>query len=573
MDEQKNLIIAVAAAMAILLGFHYFYEKPMQKQAIEKQQAQQLAQAEKKDAPIASKAVTGEDDKKEVERGVAVKTDNRVAINTKTLHGSINLKGGYIDDLTLAQYKEDIDPDAPEVVLLSPKNTKDAYFSFFSWKVVDASKVVELPTEASLWSLVSQKTEGVNTVYHLQWKNTSGLIFNRYITLDDLYMFTIKDEVTNQSNDPISLTHYGKILRKGTPEVSGNYILHEGPLGILNGKLQEYDYKKLQKTNVITEKTTGGWAGITDKYWLVSALAPQEETVQISYNCDLLSSTNPVYSVHFDKPALAIEAGKSVSSTFHFFAGAKVLSALDRYEESLKIKNFDLAVDFGWFYFLTKPLFYFIDWIKGIVGNFGLSILVLTVIVRLLFFPLANKSFKSMARMRRLQPKMEAIKKRFEHDKMRMNQELMGLYQKEKVNPMGGCLPMLIQAPVFFCLYKVLFVSIEMRHAPFYGWINDLSAPDPTNLFNLFGLIPWEAPSFLHIGLLPLLMGGTMILQQRLNPQPTDPIQAKMFMLMPIAFTFLFASFPAGLVIYWAWSNILSIAQQATLIKMEERRI
>ena len=362
----------------------------------------------------------------------------------------------------------------------------------------------------------------------------------------------------NNGSEEIKLQPFGRVTRVGTPQTSGYYILHEGAIGVVEDRLKEFDYSKLTKEKEVIQASKGGWVGFTDKYWLVALVPDQNLSVQTRFS----GTEAEMYRAEINNGEHILKPGTSLDYKQHLFSGAKVLRLLDAYEEKQGFKRFDLAVDFGWFYFVTKPLFYVLEFLHQLLGNLGVAILILTVFVKILFYPLANKSFNSMARMKIMQPQMEKIKQKYANDKMRMNQELMELYKREKINPMSGCLPMLIQAPIFFCLYKVFFVTIEMRHAPFFGWIHDLSAPDPTSFFNLFGLLPWDAPSFLVIGALPLLMGATMILQQRLNPQPVDATQAKIMLIMPLMFTYLFASFPAGLVIYWAWSNILSIAQQ-----------
>jgi YidC/Oxa1 family membrane protein insertase len=400
----------------------------------------------------------------------------------------------------------------------------------------------------------------------LTWDNGEGLIFKRTFAVDEHYMFTMRQSVESKRDEAVSLMPYGLITRFGTPPTSGFFILYEGPLGVFNGTLEEVSYKDLQEKGVITHHTTGGWIGITDKYWL-SALAPdQEQPITARFVFQRAAGTNQ-YQVDYVGAQQSLVPGGVIESETRLFAGAKVVTLIDRYEAKYGIKRFDLAIDWGWFYFLTRPVFYALNWLHGLVGNFGIAILLLTVAIKLVFFPLANKSYKAMSQMRKLQPEMQKLRERFADDKMRLNQEMMALYKREKVNPASGCLPIIIQIPVFFALYKVLFVTIEMRHAPFYGWIRDLSAPDPTSVFNAFGLIPWSPPEFLMIGAWPLIMGVTMWMQQKLNPQPPDPIQAKLFMILPVVFTFMLAHFPAGLVIYWTWNNLLSILQQWVIMK------
>jgi YidC/Oxa1 family membrane protein insertase len=378
-------------------------------------------------------------------------------------------------------------------------------------------------------------------------------------------MITATQKVTNSKGKAVGLFPYGLIARSGTPNTLGFYILHEGPLGVFDGTLREEDYDDLQETRKVELSSTGGWIGITDKYWL-AALVPDQNSESTYRFVHSLKNKDDRYQVDYLGQETRLEPGQKIETVNHLFAGAKEVRRLDSYSEQYGIKNFDLAVDFGWFYFLTKPFFYAISWLYTYLGNFGLAIIAFTVFVKAVFFPLANKSYKSMAKMRELTPKMMAMREQFGDDKMRLNQEMMALYKQEKVNPASGCLPILVQIPVFFALYKVLFVNIEMRHAPFYGWIKDLSVADPTSIFNVFGLIPYTPPEFMMIGAWPVLMGLTMWLQQRLNPQPTDPVQAKVFMFLPLFFTFLLGTFPAGLVIYWTWNNLLSIAQQRLIM-------
>ena len=420
----------------------------------------------------------------------------------------------------------------------------------------------------TLWT-ASSSTLSPERPVTLSWNNGQGLIFKRTYAIDENYMFTVTQAVENTTGKPVTLHPYALMSRHGTPEVTGFYILHEGLLGVFDETLQEVDYDDMQENNSVQNVTTGGWLGITDKYWLV-ALVPNQKTpstTRFTYRND---AGLEKYQADFLGTPVTIAAGASGQSVSHLFTGAKEVTLLDNYETDLGVARFDLAIDFGWFYFLTKPIFYTLIFINEHVGNFGVAILLLTVLIKLLFFPLANKSYVSMSKMKKLQPEMIKLRERYGEDKTKLNQEMMALYKREKANPASGCLPMLVQIPVFFSLYKVLFVTIEMRHAPFFGWIQDLSAPDPTNLFNLFGLIPWDPttilPDAMWIGVWPLFMGITMFLQQKLNPQPADPVQAKIFLFLPIMFTFLLARFPAGLVIYWAWNNLLSIIQQKVIM-------
>jgi YidC/Oxa1 family membrane protein insertase len=403
----------------------------------------------------------------------------------------------------------------------------------------------------------------------LSWDNGAGLVFEQRIELDNDYVFTVTQRVRNAGDADITLAPYGLVSRTGQPDILDFYILHEGLLGVINDTLQEIDYSDLVEGGPKRFETTGGWLGITDKYWLAAVIPDQKSHVRVSFN-SAKAGTVDKFQADFLMDGRVVPKGGVIEVTNRLFAGAKQVPLLDAYESKLGIPRFDLAVDFGWFYFLTKPIFYALLWFEKYLGNVGLAILALTVAIKLLFFPLANKSYKAMSKMKALQPKMQALKDRYGEDRQRMNQELMALYKKEGVNPAAGCLPMVIQIPVFFALYKVLFVTIEMRHAPFYGWIHDLSAKDPLGMLQLFGLVQWNVPPILdviNIGIWPLIMGATMFFQMKLNPQPTDPIQAKIFMFMPLMFTFILAPFPAGLVIYWAWNNVLSMAQQWLIMR------
>lgn len=557
MNDQKNFIIVIALSVAILFGFQYFLPSTPQKAEPEQgRQATQAIPTPQGTSPAAVSPLTREE---------ALKAQpHRLAINSGTVTGSINLEGALFDDLTLTKYRETVDPRSPQIVLLSPPTTTQAYFARFGW----TSPQGALPTEKTLWE-TNGLTLTPQTPVTLHWDNGQGLLFQQLISIDENYMFTVVQKVTNKGTVPFSLTPQGVLTRHGEPKSAGFFILHEGPVGVFNGKLNDPNYADIAKTGVLQNPKASGWFGLTDKYWLTALIPDPTVAITSSYTYQG-TAENALISAIYQRDPLTLEPGKSIEVTDHFFAGAKVLNLLDSYEPILGINHFDLAVDFGWFYFLTKPIFYALDFLKNLLGNFGLAILALTVIIKLIFFPLANKSYTSMGKMKALQPEIEKVRERYADDRLKMNEKVMELYKKEKVNPMAGCLPMIIQIPVFFALYKVLFVSIEMRQAPFYGWIHDLSAPDPTTVFNLFGLIPWDPPSFLMIGAWPLIMGGTMLLQQKLSPPPADPTQAKMFLLMPIFFTYLLAQFPAGLVIYWAWNNTLSIAQQWFIMRRSE---
>ncbi len=464
----------------------------------------------------------------------------------------------------MKNYRVSLDEESENVRLFNRVSSQSPYFSEFGW--VSQASDQPMPSAKTVWTLLDSELTPQKPA-RLSWDNGNGLTFLRTIRLNDDYLITINDTITSNLDTSISLNPYGLVRRTGTPATQGMWILHEGLLGVFDNTLKEWTYSELQDDNQAgfnyDSEEQGGWAGITDKYWLSAIMPQQSETVKFSMRA--LPGSEDRYQADFLGKAIIVPAGGEVNWSGYLFAGAKKVDLLDKYEEELGVSHFDLAIDFGWFYFLTKPFFYAITYFNGLLGNFGLAIIAFTILVRLVLFPLANKSYRSMGKMRELAPKIQQLRESAGDDRTKMNQEMMALYKKEKVNPAAGCLPILLQIPVFFALYKVLYVSIEMRHAPFYGWISDLSAIDPTSLFNLFGLLPYSVdflPSFLSIGLWPVLMGITMSLQMRLNPPPPDPIQAKIFQYMPIFFTFLLATFPAGLVIYWTWNNLLSILQQ-----------
>jgi YidC/Oxa1 family membrane protein insertase len=567
MPEQRNLILAIVLSVTIIIAFQYLYELPRIKEA-QRQQPQHTEQmtesAPEQAAPgVVTPAPPGAPVSPEVARTQALATTERVAIENGSVEGSLALTGGRIDNLVLSHYRQTTAPDSPNVRLLNPAGGPNAYFAEFGWVPVDQTTAV--PGRDATWQADGEAIRPDRPVT-LTWDNSEGLRFVRTVAVDEHYMFTVTQRVENTGDEAVSLHPYGLISRWGTPDTLGFYILHEGPIGVLGGTLEEIDYDDLREEGPIELPSKGGWMGITDKYWLTS-LVPEQDSELVANFRHYLADGEDRYQVDYLRPAMTIDPGQSVEVTDRFFAGAKEVELLDAYGEEYGIPLFDRAVDFGWFYFLTKPIFHILHLFYQVIGNYGVAILLLTLLVKLLFYPLANKSYRAMSKMKKLQPEMMRLREQYGDDKMRMNQELMALYKKEQVNPMSGCLPIVVQIPVFFALYKVLFVSIEMRQAPFFGWIRDLSAPDPTSMFNLFGLVPWDPPSFLMIGIWPLVMGATMLLQTKLNPQPADPVQAKVMMFLPVMFIFLFATFPAGLVIYWTWNNVLSIAQQWVIMK------
>lgn len=552
MGDQKTLLLAIVASLAILLSFQFLFpseEKKISKEKTEYQDSVTPIPEQKKKIPIPRKEI--------------INQTSRLNINNQFVAGSLALTGARIDDIILKKYYENLEKDSENIKLFSPKGSNNPYFAEHGW-VSNAKEKFKLPNSRSIWISNADTITPENSIT-LTWDNQEGIIFKRTISIDNEYMFTIKQTVINNTPNDLILYPYGLISRSGMPETSGLYILHEGPIGVFNDRLTEIDYDDLEEDNKISEKTDNGWLGITDKYWL-AALVPEKETGFEGYFQSFLDGNTVNYQASYLGPSIVISGNAENQYTSKMYVGAKEVVILDKHEKS-GIPMFDRAVDFGWFYAITKPLFYLLNFFSKTFGNVGLAIIALTICIRIVLFPLANKSFKSMSKMKVLQPKMMEIRERYSDDKVRMQKEVMELYKREKANPLAGCLPILLQIPVFFALYKVLSVTIEMRHAPFYGWIKDLSAPDPYSIFNLFGLIPIDLPSFLMIGIWPLLMGATMILQFKLNPTPPDPMQAKIMGMLPYIFIFLFARFAAGLVIYWTCNNILSIAQQWIIIK------
>ena len=559
--ETRNLVAAISLSMAVLIGYQLLFVEP--KKDIAQKENIVKESDDSANIPIPQNFDNGIVASDNTEPKSSNKPVPRISMISKEVSGSISLKGARIDDITLTQYKETLEPESELIKLLLKSNGDSPYFIEFGWSSPDGIKV---PNGKSLWKSSSNILSPDKNIT-LKWDNGENITFYQDISVDDSFMITVNQRVENNSNNSVTLYPYGLIRRAGEPKTIDFFVLHEGPLGVFDGTLSEKSYGDLTEAGKkginIKPSETGGWIGLTDKYWLTALLPDQNEKYNFTYR--KLNSNGGQYQTDFLGKAVTIPSNSKGEFLSRTFAGAKRLALFDDYEERFNIKHFDLAIDFGWFYFLTKPFFYALSWANDYLGNFGLAILAITVIVKLLFFPLANKSYKSMAKMRILTPQIQKLRERVGDDRQKLNQEMMNLYKKEKVNPAAGCLPILVQIPVFFALYKVLFVSIEMRQTPFFGWIEDLSVQDPTSIFNLFGLLPYSTsilPDFLNIGIWPLLMGVTMFLQQRLNPTPPDPIQAKIFAWMPVAFTFLLATFPAGLVIYWTWNNLLSICQQ-----------
>ena len=569
MKEQGNLLLAIVLSLLILLGFQYFFESPkMEKEVEKKKQLKQTEDSLKNNLANLEDEVVGY-----LELDDALNKDERIKIDAPRLQGSISLKGLKIDDLTFKDYKETLDEDDKLVTLFKPSSTKGGYFSNFGWIKASSDENFDLPNDQTVWSTNSKKITNKKSAT-FSWTNNQGIQFEQEILVDENFMFTIKQKIINNSNKDISLIPVGKISRTDTPETLGFFILHEGPIGVVDNVLEEIDYKDLKKNiGPIEYNSKGGWFGITDKYWLATIIPDQSSNVIARYQF-YTKNNKEKYQVDFKGGIVEIPSNKSITIKSLLYAGAKEIKLLDKYEKEYSIPRLDFAIDFGWYYFLTKPFLYILIFFKNISGNFGVSIILLTLLIKLIFFPLANKSYVAMQKMKELQPQLLRIKETYKNDKVKLNQEMMALYKREKVNPAAGCLPILIQIPVFFALYKILFVSLEMRHAPFYLWIQDLSVADPTSILNLFGLLPYDPnflPKMVNIGIWPLIMGISMWIQQKLNPQPTDPMQAKIFKFLPIFFTFILAPFPSGLVVYWTANNVLSMAQQL-LIKQRMKK-
>jgi YidC/Oxa1 family membrane protein insertase len=571
--DQKNLILAIALSLAILLGWQMLVEQPKQEQAQAERERQELAAGRDPDTigvpDLPAPDQVAQDPTQAVPRDraevIAEAEDRRIEIETRSYRGSINLTGGRFDDLTLRNYRQSVEPDSPNITLLSPRGSEDPYFAEYGWLTGNGSVTGGGQTR---WSSSANKLTSENPVV-LTARTEDGLQLTRTISVDDRYMFTIDDKIENIGTAPVNVSPFGRVTRVNTPETRGFFILHEGPIGVLDDQLHEIDYDDLEDEpdRPETFESKGGWLGFTDTYWLTALVPDQDEQLDARFLYETTSTGADLYQTDYRGTATSLAPGESLERTNRLFAGAKVFKTLEQYRDDLGIDRFELSIDFGWFFFLTKPLLNIIIFAANWLGNFGLAILAVTVIIKLFFFPLANKSYRAMSAMKALQPKMTELREKYADDKQGMQKELMALYRREKVNPVSGCLPIILQIPVFFALYKVLFISIEMRHAPFYGWVKDLSAPDPLNVFTLFGAIPWDPPTFLALGIWPILMGLTMFAQQKLNPAPADPVQARIFMLMPIIFTFFLASFPVGLVIYWTWNNLLSITQQYVIMR------
>ncbi len=556
--DNRNVFVAIALSMSVLLFWGAFFDTPPP--TVTKKVQSSIG---KEDNSLSQNQITPNINQEkivtEVSRKDSLVKDDRVIIDNENISGSISLKGAIFDDISFKNYKK-ILGEEEKVVFLNPKETKDGYYIETGWTSI--GNQVKVPTIDSLWKVKGNKILNANSSVTLEWDNNEGLIFKKKIELDEKFLFKINQEVINKTSKSVNLYPYAQITRNRKPDdVQGFYILHEGFIGVFDGELKEDGYDDVEDKK-ISRTADNGWLGITDKYWVTAIVPPKDTNFKSSFLYKDTFKANYILN-----SPVEINPSSSSINEVRLFVAAKEVNSIDSYAESEKIEKFDLTIDWGWFYFFTKPLFFVIDYLFKISGNFGIAIVLVTLAIRIIFFPLANYSFRSMAKMKALQPEMVRLKEIHKDDKVKLQQEMMALYKKEKVNPASGCLPILIQIPFFFAIYKMLFISLEMRHQPFFGWIQDLSAKDPTSIFNLFGLIPWDPPGFLIIGIWPILMGLTMYLQQKLNPAPPDPIQAKIFAFFPLFLTIILAPFPSGLVVYWTVNNILTIAQQWVIMR------
>ena len=551
----KNVLLAIVLSTAVLIGWATFFEPPIVEQQISENTIT-------KNEDLSSPSINEEGKKveNEIARNEVINNTKRINIENENIKGSISLEGGIIDDIVFKNYKRKLGGEE-NVTFLNPKSSSKEYFIETGW-ASSGNENIKLPLLDTVWQIKGNATLTPNNPITLEWDNGNNLIFTKKIELDDKFLFRITQSVKNKSNKSYQFYPYAQITKKGKPEGRQIYILHEGFLGVFGEELIEEDYDDIEKEK-FTINSSKGWLGITDKYWL-TAIVPEKGK---EFKAEFTSKNQKYRANYIIKEASILNPNSSITNKIDTFVAAKEVTVIDNYAEKLNIEKFDLAIDWGWFYFFTKPLFFVIDYFFKLTGNFGWAIVIITALVRLIFFPLANYSFKSMAKMKILQPEMLRLKELHKGDKTKLQQEMMALYKRENVNPISGCLPVLIQIPFFFAIYKMLYVTLEMRHQPFFGWIKDLSERDPTSVFNLFGLIPWDPPTFLMIGAWPILMGLSMWVQQKLNPTPPDPIQAKIFMFFPIFLTIILAPFPSGLVVYWTVNNILTIAQQWVIMR------
>jgi YidC/Oxa1 family membrane protein insertase len=545
--DSKNVIAAISLSAAVIILYSLFFQPAPE--LVKQNVAEQKKIVTNTDTPSLDK----NENFIKLSRQDALKENDRVQFENDSVVGSISLKGASIDDLTFKKYNIELNNDE-KVILLSPRNVEDGYIIESGF--VTTNKNIDVPDASTVWKILGNKRLTNNNPIKLIWSNSQNITFEKHISLDNQFLFTIKEKIINKSDKSYNFYSYGQIIRNKLPEISGFYILHEGFLSVLDDELIEEDYDDIQEKK-FTQTAQEGFVGISDKYWITSVIPQKGKEFKTTFDYK-----NKFRANYISTQGTEVGPNSSIEEKIQIIAAAKRVNIIDGYAENLKINKFDLVIDWGFMYFITKPLFFTLDYFFKLLGNYGLAIIAVTVCIRLAFFPLANFSFKSMGKMKLLAPEMARLKELHKDDKMKLQQAMMALYKKEKVNPMSGCLPILVQIPVFFAFYKILFVTLEMRHMPFYGWIKDLSDRDPTSIFNLFGLIPWDPPSFLLIGAWPIIMGITMFIQQKLNPTPPDPIQQKIFMFFPLFLTVILAPFAAGLVIYWSFNNIFTMIQQ-----------
>jgi YidC/Oxa1 family membrane protein insertase len=571
-DSSRNTVLFIVFALVILLGYQFLVIEPAAKRR-QAEMKSQTAVAGQTQTPAAGAPVAPAP--QPLTRASAKAASPRVAVETPALSGSLTLRGARIDDLYLKQYRETVAKNSPPVELFRPEGAQNAWFAEFGWT---GQNLAGLPTADTVWTVKQGGRLTPTSPVVLTYTAPQGLVFTRTVAVDDQYMFTITDTVANTGAAPVTLAPYGSVQRQGLPEthVGGSQVVHEGALGVFNDELSLKKYKAWKKAREETFSSTGGWLGVTDKYWLAALIPDQKEKIAAAFRVTPAQGVD-IYETSYVGQSQVIAPGRQISETTRLFAGAKVAPVIKGYQDTLGLPRFDSSIDWGMFWFFTRPIFWTLEQFFHLVGNFGIAILMLTVVIKLIFFPLANKSYESITKMKKVQPRVEELKARYKDDPPKMQQEMMRLYQTEKINPLSGCLPILIQIPVFYALFKVLSVTIEMRHAPFFGWIRDLSAQDPTTVLNLFGLLPWDVAAapliggfldqYVHIGIWPLIMGFSMWLQQAMNPPAPDPVQQRIFQLFPIIFTFMLAPFAAGLVIYWTWNNLLSVLQQWVIMR------
>ena len=558
--DNKNVFVAIALSMSVLLFWGAFFETP--KNQIEQKTNNQIQEkTENSITPSANQApsINQLTVEKKISRDESINNSDRIRIENENIIGSISLEGGLIDDISFKNHKQKVE-GSENIEFLNPVQTENGFYAESGWASI--GNKIKVPTKNSKWKVEGNKVLTDKSPVILKWNNNEGVIFKKKIELDEKYLFKISQEIQNNSSQSVELYPYAQITRNKVPDdIQNFYISHEGFIGVFDDELKEDDYDDIEDNKIVRE-TNEGWLGITDKYWMTVLVPEAGKNFKSTYQYNDSFKANYI----INEP-VKINANSSGVNSLRLFVAAKEVETIDAYAENQNIKKFDLVIDWGWFYFFTKPLFFVIDYLFKFSGNFGLAIVLITLAIRALFFPLANFSFRSMAKMKAVTPEMQRLKELHKDDKVKLQQEMMALYRKEKINPASGCLPVLIQIPFFFAIYKMLFISLEMRHQPFFGWIKDLSAADPTSIFNLFGLIPWDPPSFMIIGIWPILMGASMWVQQKLNPAPADPIQAKIFAFFPLFLTIILASFPSGLVVYWTVNNILTIAQQWVINK------